>query len=169
MKKIFLFLLAMSFTAIGFAQLNAGLGLIYGTEIEQLGLAVKGQYDGIAENIDGSVGLHFFFPDKSDFSGGELKSSLTTINLDGHYNFDAAESFNIYALAGLNFAIIKVKFDSNTPFVPSSDESESEIGLNLGAGASTDINETLKGFAELKYTVSDFDQLVIAIGILMAF
>ena len=169
MKKIFLFLLAMSFSALSFAQLNAGLGIIYGTEIGQLGIAVKGQYDGIADNIDGSVGIHIFFPDKTNIGVGEVKSSLLTLNFDGHYNFDAGESFNVFGLAGINVASITVKIDSNNPFIGSGKESETKIGFNLGAGASKEINETVKGFAELKYTLSDFDQLVVAIGILMAF
>ena len=169
MKKLLLLFAFISFSALGYAQLNAGLAFIYGSEIEQFGIAAKGQYNGIAENIDGSVGLHFFFPDKVSGFGGEVKSSLFTINLDGHYNVEAGESFDVFGLAGLNIASITVKVDSSNPFIGSGKESDTKIGLNIGGGASTAINEKLKGFGEIKYVISDFDQLVVAFGVLMAF
>jgi len=44
--------------------------------------------------------------------------------------------------------------------------SGTELGLNLGLGANFHIsNEKILPFAELKYVISDFDQLVIFAGV----
>jgi opacity protein-like surface antigen len=168
MKKLIIIVCAIMFSWQMQAQpWAAGLGFVYGSEIEQLGIAAKGQYNGITENIDGSLGLHFFFPDKYKGFGGELKTSLFTVNLDGHYNFDVSESVDVFGLGGLNIASFKVKCDGCGPL--SSEASDTEIGLNLGGGVSGDIADNLKGFGEIKYTLSEFDQLVVALGVMMTF
>jgi len=71
---------------------------------------------------------------------------------------------HLYALAGINFAIVSVPFFN--PFTGQRvSNSATEAGLNLGAGFNYKASEKLMPFAELKYNISDFDQLILFAGI----
>ena len=72
------------------------------------------------------------------------------------------DRFDVYPLAGINIAIVSVKND-----LLNLDASETKVGLNLGGGGQYEINDLLTAFAEIKYVISDFDQLVIGGGILV--
>lgn len=168
MKKLFLLGIAICMSTLSYTQgIDGGVAVIYGTDIEQFGVAVKGQYNGITEDIDGSLSLNFYFPDEVP----GLKINVYSINIDGHYNFDvgAGEEVKVYGLAGFSIASVTVKIDIPGPFGGSSKATDSEIGINLGGGASKAFSEKLKGFGELKYTLGGFDQAEIALGVLFAF
>ena len=165
MKKLFALtlLLASLFAAQDtFAQIKAGGGLVFGSEISQLGIDVRGEYH-IDENWVVVPNVNFFFSDKETISVFEVKTTLTTINFDGHYLFPMQDDrFDLYPLAGINISIVNVKNDFND-----FDESETELGLNIGGGGQYEINDLLTAFAEIKYVIGDFDQLVIGGGILV--
>ena len=165
MKKLFaLTLLLASFITVQdtFAQIKAGGGLVFGSEISQLGIDVRGEYY-IDENWVVVPNFNFFFSDKETISVLEIKTTLTTLNFDGHYLFPLdGDQFDVYPLAGINFSIVSVKDDFS-----GLDDSETKVGLNLGGGGQYEINDLLTAFAEIKYVISDFDQLVIGGGILV--
>ena len=93
----------------------------------------------------------------------EIKTNWTSINFDGHYLFPMDDDrFDVYPLAGINIAIVSVKND-----LLNLDASETKVGLNLDDGGQYEINDLLTDFAEIKYVISDFDQLVIGGGILV--
>lgn len=166
MKYILTFLFIFT-TSISFSQIQVGGGLGFGAEIEQPCITLKGVKD-FTEEIDGSASLNFFFPQKVEFFDGEIKTSVWTINFDGHYIFSGTEKADIYGLAGINIAVLKVKSDYNDPFFGSfnTSASDSEFGLNIGAGGELMFNDQLTGFADIKYVISNFDQLVIVAGVL---
>ena len=167
MKKLTLLaVVTIALTFNSFAQISAGGGLSYGSEAETIGFNLRGQYN-INENIDVVGGFTFFFPKKTSqnipfFGTIETKSSFWTFDIDGHYNFVINDKFSFYPLAGLNITGVSVEVDGTK-------DSDTEAGLNIGVGATYKINEQLKGFAETKYIISDFDQAVITFGVLYSF
>ena len=71
------------------AQLAIGGGLAYGTDIESLGITIKGNYS-FAEEWDGSGSFTYFFPkDESDF----LDINLWEFNAGAHYIASSNEKF----------------------------------------------------------------------------
>src|SRR5690625_5743311 len=130
LTPILLALFVIGFSSRAEAQQNQqnppytiGVGLMYGTEIEQLGIRVDGYYT-INPDIRAGVGLGYFFPD--DFIGGVRK--WFDLDLNGNYFVYSEESLSIYGLAGLNIAFLTIDFDGIDS------ETVTEIGLNLGAG-----------------------------------
>ncbi len=157
-----LFLLTSQAT---FAQFSAGAGLSFGSEVEQLGIFARGQYD-FTEQIRAALTINFFFPETEEVSVIETRSQVTTINADGHYIFLDQDPFKVYGLLGLNFAIANAEV-SGPGF--DEDDSESELGVNLGVGGQYFVNETFSPFAEIKYVIGEADQLVIMAGVLFYF
>lgn len=107
-----------------------------------------------------SPSLIFFFPkDEND-----VKLSMWELNANFNYYFYQENSISLYGLAGLNIANYKIKWDYD---VPGDDtESDTEVGLNLGIGSNFSVsNEKILPFAELKYEINEYDQLVILAGV----
>ncbi len=152
MKKLltsaFVLVLAFGIHSTATAQISVGGGLGYGTNIEALGLKVDGVYT-INEDFRAGADIIYYFED-SDVTFWEL-------NLNGNYIFTQDESMIIYGLAGINYARQSVSTEWGS-------WSNSEVGLNIGAGLEYDL-----GFAtiapEIKYALSSLDQLVISAGL----
>jgi|AntRauTorckE6833_2_1112554.scaffolds.fasta_scaffold00035_4 opacity protein-like surface antigen len=168
MRKLITSILVAMFSVVAVQTAQAqftkvGVGLMYGTEIEQPGLRVDGVYQ-INEEFRAVADLGFYLPDKSDFGGGNTVTvTWWELNLNGNYIFhtDAESGLNAYALAGLNFLNFKVESEGQ---FGSGSSSDSEVGLNIGAGAeyALDFGDL---FGELKYVIGDADQLNIGVGV----
>ncbi len=152
-KKIFLTLAFVAlFASASFGQLKFGGGLSYGTEAENIGINIRGDYS-INDKIAIVPGFTYFLP-KDDVTFWEF-------NADCHYSFN--EMF--YGLGGLNYTHFKYEMPSGSLFgvaFEGEDITDSAIGLNVGAGAKLGS----KFFGEAKYVLSDYDQLVLTVGIL---
>ncbi len=146
------------------AQITMGGGLAYGSEIENVGINITGQYfmkDNIA--IEGS--FTYYIP-KSFGSilvlGADYSIKWYEINVNANYYFMEGK-IKPYGLAGLNYSIISIptfiNFGSDL-----TNESSSKIGLNIGGGVDFDLGKKIIPFAQLKYVVGDFDQLQILAG-----
>jgi len=153
LTKYFFVALFLLITNTAYAQFSVGGGLVYGTEIENIGLNIRAGYQ-VTEAINANAGFSFFF------AGDGV--SFNTINLDGHYAFLNEEKIAAYGLAGLNIAITSFSIGFGST-------SATEIGLNLGAGAKYQVSEQLDAFFELKYVISEFDQLVPELGAIYKF
>jgi hypothetical protein len=81
---------------------------------------------------------YFFDPEFWDF------------NLDFQLGLAQEEKLDIYGFAGPNLA---TDFDN------------SEFGINIGAGLATPLTDSLQGFAELKYVISDLDGIALHLGL----
>ncbi|NGP76498.1 porin family protein [Balneolaceae bacterium YR4-1] len=156
MKKILLSaVLVLGLLALGNNTANAqsgdfklGGGLLYGTEVESVGLQVNGVYR-FTEEWAGEADLGIYFP--GDDTGLD---SFWEINANAQYLFLLEDEFHLYGLAGLNVSTAKnIVSDTN-----------SELGINLGGGGEYHL-ENLSIFTELKYIIGDFDQLVIGAGV----
>ncbi|MDC6383976.1 hypothetical protein D2V93_16425 [Flagellimonas taeanensis] len=132
--------------------------LIYGTEIESIGIGATAEIP-IIDKLVIAPDIGYYFPKKE----GDVKFNMFEINGNVNYYFVDDETLGFYGLGGLNYTHAKVKFDND--FVGSGSGSSGEVGLNLGAGANFPIGKNFLPFAEIKYVLGDADQLVIGAGI----
>lgn len=141
------------------SQENTRIGgkLLYGSEIENFGIGATGEIP-ILEKLVIAPDFSFYFPKKEQ----GVKTNIFELNANANYYFVQEENLGFYGLGGLNYTHVKVKIDND---LVSDSASDGEIGLNLGAGANFHIGESFIPFAEIKYVLSDFDQLVIAAGV----
>ncbi|MEX0722190.1 MAG: hypothetical protein WD059_16040 [Balneolaceae bacterium] len=170
MKKLTTTIFTVLFAVIAFnssqAQfVKAGAGLMYGSEIERIGIRVDGVYQ-INEEFRAVVDLGIFIPETEDLGGGnEVTFTWWELNANANYIFvaDEEEGFTAYALGGLNFTSLKWSYsgDNEAMF---NDDSETEVGLNIGIGGEYDI-DFADLFGELKFVLGDADQLNIGIGL----
>lgn len=141
------------------AQDNTRIGgkLMYGSEIENIGIAAAAEIP-IVDKLVIAPDISFYFPKKEE----GIKTNVFELNANANYYFLEEETIGFYGLGGLNYTHVKVKVDND--FVSDSG-SNGEIGLNLGVGANFEIGQNFLPFAEIKYVLGDFDQLVIAVGV----
>lgn len=141
-------------SASSFSQKTVGAGLAYGSEIENLGIGVNAEFD-LNEQIDIAPSFIYYFK----------KNNFTMWELNGNINYIFSNSGpTFYGIAGLN--ITGVKFDGGGFFADSSD---SELGLNLGIGATFAQSGSVIPFAEAKYVLSNYDQLSLFGGVRFPF
>ena len=153
MKKLltsaFILFLSFGIHTAATAQISVGGGLAYGENIEEIGLKLDGIYVINEEFRAGADIIYYFTEDGITF---------WELNLNGNYLFVEEEDLVVYALGGLNYARQSFDIDGmNNP-------SNSEIGLNIGAGLEYDL-DFAKLTPEIKYALSDFDQLVFSVGL----
>ncbi len=132
-----------------------GGGLIYGSEIEKLGLQLTYFYFLTAAIAIGGD-FSFFFP--QEFFG--ITNTFMTVNVLAHYIFYNSLAFRTYVIAGLLLAIERVKFSSD---FGSGNESFTEIGFNLGAGIEYALATGFL-YLEVMYSRAFFGQVVLALG-----
>lgn len=161
MKKILLTLvLAGVISLTANAQTRVGGLLGFGSEIESLAIGGLAEFM-IKDNMGISPQLVFFFGKDE----GGVKQSLWEINGNFNYYF-MQEEVDLYGLAGLNLANWKVKVDDFGFGIGEYSTTGTELGLNLGLGANFHVsNDKILPFGELKYVISDFDQLCIFAGV----
>jgi len=142
---------------IGQAQVSqgetaVGANLVYGSEIESLGLGARFQY-GILDNLRAEVGFNGFFQHKH--------TSCWDVNLNAHYLVNLKNNqFYIYPLAGINYTMVDYKGDLDGR------GEENHIGLNVGAGLEYELSNNWGVNLEYRHTiVRKVDQGVIGIGL----
>ena len=173
MRGILFALAVTCISAPAFGQeILAGGGLIYGSKINSVGLQAHGYY-AFAGKLPGlRVGgdIDAFLPRHADAAGGRVTSSWWDINANAQYVFYSPEKlpFNVYGLAGLNFATVGASFQPS-PGVASRAVSDhtTEVGVNIGAGAEYTL-PFAAAFRDAKYTFSTADQLAITGGLRFA-
>lgn len=157
--KTKLFFTSLAFLLIGSvslsAQFSAGAGLAYGTDVEELGIRAVGVYQ-FAEEWRGAADFIYYFDGVEDVSLWEL-------NTNAHYVFSNDDKFLAYALAGLNLIAVTVDLG----VIGGGKETNTEAGLNIGAGGQYFVTENVSIHGEVKYAISDADQIVIGIGALI--
>lgn len=151
MKKILaLAIVALLGVATASAQkghMAVGGNLLYGTEINSVGLGAKFQY-GIIDHLRAEASFNYYFQNKG--------FRMWDLNANAHYLFDITEKFRAYPLAGLT-----VVNKSYTDV----DDSITRLGLNLGGGCEYDVTPSVVLNAEFKYSiVSTIDQAVFSVG-----
>lgn len=130
---------------------SAGGGVVYGTEVEEVGLHLDGYYD-LSEQVESlwAGGAFNYF-----FVGSGL--SFWALNFNGQYTLYEEGPLRAYGLGGINVTRVSVE-------VLGVAEGTTEFGLNLGGGAAYRVAEAIDVVGELKYVLSDADQLVVGVG-----
>ncbi|MCK6616655.1 MAG: porin family protein [Cyclobacteriaceae bacterium] len=147
MKRLFgvLVIVGLILTAQDTVAQKIGVFLGYGTEVEELGLGVNGEF-GINDKVAIAPSFIYWLP--------EDPVSWWEFNVNAMYYFNKSGSADFYGLAGINLFSAKVEgFDGN-----------SEVGINLGVGANFNIGKNWEPFTELKFVLGDADQLGLFFG-----
>jgi len=150
--QIFAILFLVGVTKI-WAQTRVGAGLVYGTEIESLGINANSQFF-VRKDIAIAPDIVYFLT--NDLGGG-LERNWFDINLNGHYYFEGRE-VQPYVLIGLNYVINSV--DSNFR-----SDNNTDIGMNIGGGANILIGGNLIPFAEMRFVIGNAKQVVFGGGV----
>jgi outer membrane protein X len=148
MKKLGVVLAFMvcMMAAVDSSAQKIGVMLGYGTEVEDLGLGINGEFN-INDRVSISPSFIYWFVENA---------SVWEFNANVNYYFTKAGTADFYGLAGINLFGVKVE---------GAEDGNSEVGLNLGAGANFDIGKSWEPFTELKFVIGDFDQLGIFFGV----
>ncbi len=165
-RKLFFTLLLLFWGSITYtqAQVALGGGLVYGSEVESLGIDLRATFD-LDENWRIAPYFDYYFVDDDDnFFRDRTDIHVWTINVDANYVFDINNDLlGLYALAGLNLTTVKVDFNDGP--LDDDDRSETDLGINLGMGLDFNLNK-LTPFVELKYSFADnVDQTVLSFGL----
>lgn len=158
MKRILIVSLLLCAISTGYSQVRIGGGLAFGTDIDDAGIFVDGEFF-IKNNLSIAPDFIYYFWDDPvgvDRSAWELNANI-------HYYFVEDGPATVYALGGLNLSTVKYDYDPGV-FNGGSD-SDSDIGLNVGIGANFDIGAPILPFGEFKFTAGAFDQAVLKFGI----
>ncbi len=158
MKKILTIICALMLgIGIGQAQVGqgetaAGVNLVYGSEIESLGVGARFQY-GILDQLRAEVGFNYFFEHNH--------MSWWDVNINAHYLLGLWNNqLYIYPLAGVNYTMVDFKGEANDL------GEENHIGLNLGAGVEYEITDHFGVNLEYRHTIiRKVDQGVIGLGL----
>lgn len=162
-----------------------GGGLVYGTgvfdfgdEDIDIGLQVNGYYS-VTPEIRVGGDFTYFFPVTFEFSDEffgtqveeEDKYTITEVNINGHYLFVNESDLIVYALAGINIARFSNEYTyTENGFSESESFSDSETGLNLGAGLEYALDfANFYAEAKLSNVGGDLDQFVLGVGLRFKF
>ena len=138
------FLIAL-LTALDSSAQKIGVFLGFGTEVEELGIGVNGEFN-VSQKVAISPSFIYWFP--------EDPLSWWEFNANVLYYFTKAGSADLYGLGGINL------FNYNIE----GGDGQNEVGLNLGIGANFNIGKKWEPFTELKFVIGDADQLGLFFG-----
>ncbi len=150
------------------SKLLLGGGLAYATDINTAAIFVKGNY-AITEKFEAAAQFTYFFPKK--YGGLDVKYHWMALDLDGHYVFAKQEKMTFYGLAGLNIFMVRIPSYKITVYgqtVETPSSSNSDMGLNIGAGGRFGLSDKLSALGEVKYVIGNGSYLQINAGILFA-
>lgn len=147
------------------SQTTVGASLAYGSEIETVGININGQYF-ITNTIAIAPAFTYYFPSTAIVLG--YKRKWYEINVDANYYPElnlVDGKLKPYGLVGANYSIVSFPYYNNY----TNGDTVSKFGVNIGAGADFSIGKKITPFGQLKYTLSEFNQLQILVGIRFAF
>lgn len=145
-------LLTLALASPAYSQIGNRVGPMVsftGGDFDETGLGVVGEF-GVSQKISIAPQFILYFP------GNDI--SLFEVNLNGNYYFFNQDIFELYGLGGLNFT--RVGFE-----VGDVNESDLELGLNLGIGTNFQIGKSFIPFAEFRFTLGDYDQIALGLGV----
>jgi len=149
MKKFFIVIIAILFVG-SFqetkAQFSVGAGLGYATDISSLGISANVGYE-IDETWEATGSYtHFLEKDYVKWSA---------VDFNANYNISEIENLGkFYAIGGLNITTVKIDIPGLSEFLGSSSTSESNFGVNIGAGLKMDLSEKMILAPEMTYSIS---------------
>lgn len=156
MKKlfamIFVAVLALSASAQVYqGQAAAGLNLLYGSEIESMGIGARFQY-AVIDQLRGQVEIDAYFKHNH--------TNWYDVSINAEYLVSLKNDvLYLYPIAGLTYSMVTYKE------LGVKDE-ENHVGLNVGAGLEYEINDHFAATLEYRHTIMrKVDQGVFALGV----
>ena len=146
------------------AQLDQGTFRIggqagFGTDIESLGIGLRGDY-ALTPKLLIATDFMYFFSDK-DFG---VESNWFDVNFNGNYLIEINNSNHmLYVLGGLNIARTSLSC-KGLPASICEDFSQTSSGFNLGGGMDFMLG-SIALFGEIRVTLGDASQVVLAGGV----
>ncbi|MCA6078852.1 outer membrane beta-barrel protein [Fulvivirga sedimenti] len=154
MKRILLTVaVVLSLALAGQAQTRLGAGLAWGSEVDDLGLGINGEFF-VKNNISISPGFIFYFED----NGGFQDRDWWELNINGNFYFATEGVVDFYGIGGINLTTRSIKSQGER-------DGDTELGINLGIGANFNTNGAILPYTELKYIAGNYDQAVLFFGI----
>ena len=158
-KFFFVAMILFSFSGLK-AQFSGGLGLVYGSNINNIGITLNGHYE-FNEQWSAAPAFTYFL--KKDYV------SWSALDLDVNYQFSELENIGkLYGIGGLNMTFYKWDYDFGI-YGDGGSVTGSEIGLNLGIGLSVPVSEKMLVAPEIKYTVGGANYLRIGAKVMLGF
>ncbi len=153
MKKLFVVVIAIllvgSFQETK-AQFSVGAGLGYATDISSLGISANVGYE--IDDTWAATGSYTHFLEKDYIK-------WSAIDFNANYNLNEIENFGkLYAIGGINITTIKFDFpgvDLDGFSMGGGSASDSNFGLNIGAGLKVDLSEKMILAPEMTYTIGN--------------
>ncbi len=147
------------------AQTTLGGGLAYGTEIENIGIDVTGQYF-LKDNMAIETSFTYYLP-KDIGLGSDFQFKWSEFNANLNYYFNANGNISPYGIGGINMTFLSSPDITGSLFGGGEikNTTSSEFGLNIGVGADFSISDSITPFAHLKYVLGNADQLQILGGV----
>jgi outer membrane protein X len=115
-------------------------------DIDEVGIGGVGEFK-VANKVTISPQFVVYFPEDR----GNANVNFFEVNVNANYYFYNKDIFEFYGFGGLNFTRWHVDYDNRDW----DDNSDVEIGLNLGGGINS----------EIRATIGDFNQIVISGGL----
>jgi len=94
---------------------------------------------------------------------GHKRTFMGSLGADVTYTLATEKQLLFYALAGPNFTNIYTSWDTEDPNL----ENEYEFlpGLSIGTGIEMIVERDINAFAQVKYIIAKYQQLIISIGV----
>lgn len=154
-----------------FARRISVLALLAATGLVLFAPAASAADFGIRAGLyggDGMIGVELLTPINDDWWFNPNveyvfvdNGDLITVNGDAHYDFDTDGNYYLWAGGGL--AVIFSDFDRPRPGRGS--DSETDVGLNLLAGAGWNTGGAVRPYVQGKVTISDDTEAGLAVGV----
>jgi hypothetical protein len=126
------------------------------------GFNVRGVYE-INEDFFIIPEITFQVPRKKTYTDGEKKTTLLNVDVNVTYTLATEGTLLFYALLGPCLSNIYTKWDTDIPGYETG--MEFAPGLAVGTGIEMIVEKDFNAFAQVKYVISQYQQLVISIGV----
>ncbi|HPE43012.1 MAG TPA: hypothetical protein PKV88_02935 [Bacteroidales bacterium] len=145
------------------AQVSAGAGVVFGSDINNIGFSLNGKYS-FNESWAAAPSFTFFL--KKDYV------SWSVLDLDVNYQLTAIENLGgLYAIGGLNMTFWKISYDDvyDDIWGGAWDANGSDIGFNLGLGLDVPLSEKVVLAPEVRYTLGGANFFRAGVKLMYAF
>ena len=144
------------------AQMSAGVGVVFGTDINNIGFSANGKYE-FNEKWSATPSFTYFL--KKDYV------NWSALDLDANYQLTEIDKLGgLYAIGGLNVTFFKVKYDLDFGEFGdySGSASGSDAGVNLGLGLNVPAGEKTAIAPEIKYTLGGANYLRLGVKVMFS-
>lgn len=157
----------------GFSLATGGQYIYNGYEYynSSVGFDIRAEFD-ITKSIKIVPDIQFYLPNTYEYNQNEeSKTTLIAVDLNGHFIIASSRKIDFYAIGGFHVGGWNIEDKHTDLFEGPLDNSAFKIDFaaNLGAGIEIKITRHLAIFADIKYIVSNSNQLAFTPGLFYEF